>query len=496
MFNQNDFSCVIVDEAHHVPAQTWRDLLDRFPGTRQIFLTATPYRHDRLPIIADRIYQFSLAEAIRAKYVKNIKFVQARCSQVTIDNWELNGNSRTFNENEILEMRSNPRFASAISRSSDVAQVIIERAIEELREKRSNSNIRHSLLICGRRITQIENLVGICNDLNIRAREIHSHMCRQEIDSRLSDLNNGTIDAILHAGMLGEGYDEQTISIIALTRHFRSFPYYYQMVGRSLRIQQNPTSKIDSVAVVVDHIGFNHDDCIRWLRGEIQTAEILPEDDMIEIIEIDGDVNGTGTGQIIRNAPTVIDLVTPGFEESFLVDPSEMPDIIQAKETIQDIPNPALRTELEKVIEEHIKKRSVPSGMEQRPDILRKRIQQRLDKKIKRVSYHILGHMTLESNGKELLPLVDIDSEKSPSQDNYVATNRAINRKIREAIQVPTHLKGRDQWPLQYLQAAEHTYLLIANEVMYEFCQKLNYSEPYPSLEPPDQYEDEEKEEL
>ena len=38
----DNFDLVIVDEAHHYPAETWRTIVDHFPNSRRLFLTATP----------------------------------------------------------------------------------------------------------------------------------------------------------------------------------------------------------------------------------------------------------------------------------------------------------------------------------------------------------------------------------------------------------------------------------------------------------------------
>lgn len=40
------FDLVIIDEAHHAPARTWRAILDHFDGARKVLLTATPRRRD------------------------------------------------------------------------------------------------------------------------------------------------------------------------------------------------------------------------------------------------------------------------------------------------------------------------------------------------------------------------------------------------------------------------------------------------------------------
>ena len=42
----DNFDLVIVDEAHHYPAETWRTIVDHFPNSRRLFLTATPYHRD------------------------------------------------------------------------------------------------------------------------------------------------------------------------------------------------------------------------------------------------------------------------------------------------------------------------------------------------------------------------------------------------------------------------------------------------------------------
>lgn len=41
-FARDSFDLVIVDEAHHIPAQTWMTILDYFQEAKVLFLTATP----------------------------------------------------------------------------------------------------------------------------------------------------------------------------------------------------------------------------------------------------------------------------------------------------------------------------------------------------------------------------------------------------------------------------------------------------------------------
>ena len=54
------FHLVIVDEAHHYPAPTWKDLVDHFPNSNHQFLTATSY-HKGVHILHDNSLCFSLS---------------------------------------------------------------------------------------------------------------------------------------------------------------------------------------------------------------------------------------------------------------------------------------------------------------------------------------------------------------------------------------------------------------------------------------------------
>ena len=44
--SDDNFDLVIVDEAHHYPATTWATIVNYFPNSRRLFLTATPYHRD------------------------------------------------------------------------------------------------------------------------------------------------------------------------------------------------------------------------------------------------------------------------------------------------------------------------------------------------------------------------------------------------------------------------------------------------------------------
>ena len=72
------FDLVIVDEAHHYPAKTWKQLVDHFPKSKKIFLTATP-EHDGKPILQDPpyvCYKLSHDDAVKNGVIRKLEFIE------------------------------------------------------------------------------------------------------------------------------------------------------------------------------------------------------------------------------------------------------------------------------------------------------------------------------------------------------------------------------------------------------------------------------------
>ena len=70
-------SLVIVDEAHHYPAETWKKIVRHFKGCRIIFLTATPYNRGKYILGNKRpCYELSRDHAIKQGIIRDTCFYQ------------------------------------------------------------------------------------------------------------------------------------------------------------------------------------------------------------------------------------------------------------------------------------------------------------------------------------------------------------------------------------------------------------------------------------
>ena len=70
------YDLVIVDEAHHYPAPTWKTLVDHFDQSRRIFITATP-EYKGKPILPHApCFTLPREVAIRSGIIRNIEFYE------------------------------------------------------------------------------------------------------------------------------------------------------------------------------------------------------------------------------------------------------------------------------------------------------------------------------------------------------------------------------------------------------------------------------------
>ena len=69
------YDLVIVDEAHHYPAPTWKLLVDHFHSSRRLFLTATP-NHNGNPILPRRCccYELERSVAVDNGIIRRVDF--------------------------------------------------------------------------------------------------------------------------------------------------------------------------------------------------------------------------------------------------------------------------------------------------------------------------------------------------------------------------------------------------------------------------------------
>lgn len=212
-FKRNEFDVIIVDEAHHSPAKTYRKILDYFTPRCVFGFTATPNRGDRIGlnnVYEDIIYSKDLRFGIDNNFLTNVT-----CKKVDIG-YDLrglksyNGDFRQKQLDEIVNVSmANDAIAEAYFKIAKGQTVIF------------GCSIAHCIEIQKR----IPNSYIISSLTNKKDRDII-----------LKDFADKKFDCLINCMILTEGTDIPCIETIIMARPTKNESLYQQCVGRGLRL--------------------------------------------------------------------------------------------------------------------------------------------------------------------------------------------------------------------------------------------------------------------
>lgn len=194
------FDLVLVDEAHHSPARTWKAVLDHFAGAKRLLFTATPFRQDQREIKGRFIFTYDLREAFRDGIFGEIAYVPVAPE-----------------ENE------NPDTA-------------IARAAERQFEADRAAGFQHRVMVrTDSRKRAIELADIYSRDTALRLSIVTGDKSLRYVKGIVQKLSAGELDGIICVNMLGEGFNFPSLKIAAIHSPHRSLSVTLQFIGRFAR---------------------------------------------------------------------------------------------------------------------------------------------------------------------------------------------------------------------------------------------------------------------
>ncbi|MGC2634201.1 MAG: DEAD/DEAH box helicase family protein [Candidatus Cybelea sp.] len=255
-FPVNFFDLIIVDEAHHGAASSWKLVFSRFLDAKVINLTATPFRSDRQEIDGDLIYRYPFKSASIKGYLKRLKATYVAPTELTFTVKDI---ERTFSLDEVLEMKEEEWFSRGVALSDPCNVSIVDNSLEKLEQLRL-SGTKHQIIAVACSINHGQRIRSLYEERGYNAEVIHSKLDSDKQEEIIRDLKNGSLDCIVQVAMLGEGFDHPKLSVAAIFRPFRTLAPYIQFVGRILRVVvQNDPAHPDNYGHIVTHVGLNLD---------------------------------------------------------------------------------------------------------------------------------------------------------------------------------------------------------------------------------------------
>ena len=130
------FDLILVDEAHHNTAESWRQVKQRFPGARIINFSATPSRADGQLMQGEIIYSFPVLAAIETGYVKRLRAKMLRPTELRyVDRSD--GQERIIGPDDVRALgEADSEFRRGIVMSEETLGSIVDQSIAELRRLR------------------------------------------------------------------------------------------------------------------------------------------------------------------------------------------------------------------------------------------------------------------------------------------------------------------------------------------------------------------------
>jgi superfamily II DNA or RNA helicase len=216
-FPPTAFQYLVIDEAHHAAAPTYKRLLGYFRPNFVLGLTATPERADGqsvLEIFRDCAHRLSLTEAVERGELAPI-----RCFRVetNVDLSRVRFNQVQYNRKDIEE--------SVVVPPRD--RLIVDTYLKHVPRRKAVAfcvNVRH-----GEALAELFRLSGV------PARSVSGRMPRVDRERFMNAFHHGVLRVLCARDILNEGWDCPDVEVLLMARPTLSKVIYLQQIGRGTR---------------------------------------------------------------------------------------------------------------------------------------------------------------------------------------------------------------------------------------------------------------------
>jgi len=231
---------IIIDEAHHAKATTYRKLWDMYPNAKFLGVTATPIRLNGEGF-EDIFNELIVSDSIQ-------KFISGGFL-VPVDHY----------------VGSIPELSKIKLRGGDYEnfplsiQMMKKNILADLVSTYKDKCHGKSTIVFAVNIDHSKQIVASYNRNGISAAHIDATTSTKEREQIISDFKNKKIQVVSNVEIITEGFDFPECEVVQLARPTKSLSLYLQMVGRVLRPSEGKLR-----GLVLDHANL-------WLEHGLST---------------------------------------------------------------------------------------------------------------------------------------------------------------------------------------------------------------------------------
>jgi superfamily II DNA or RNA helicase len=238
------FDLIVVDECHHLPADSHAQAVRAWPQARLLGLTATPYRLDGRGLaewFQGMVVGARVSDLIAGGYL---------CPTRTFAPTAPKGLDQVKTERGEFKMDEAAKVMDGVGPIHEIVETW----------QRLGSG-RCTVAFCCN-ITHATHLAEAFNAVGVTAAAVSGRSPADERAERLAQLADGRIQVLCNCNLLTEGWDLPAVSCVILARPTQSKAFYRQAGGRAMRPSRDKTE-----ALILDH------------ANNVQRFGMLDEDD-------------------------------------------------------------------------------------------------------------------------------------------------------------------------------------------------------------------------
>lgn len=260
---------IIIDEAHHSPAPSYRRLVARYPSARMLGVTATPYR--LRPASFNDIFGTLLLSPPVRRFINDGFLSDYRLFTVS------DGEAAISRVNRLKKLGADGDY-----KVNDLQEIVnAEDEIEKLYDYYKACAFGKRGIVYAVSRDHAERIANLFNTKGICAVSLDCTTPAGERKRTVAAFKSGrAVRVLVNVELFTEGFDCPDIEFVMLARPTRSLGLYLQQVGRALRPFSdggNPASKV----VIIDAAGLynrfgspgRRRDWGAYFRGECPSGE-------------------------------------------------------------------------------------------------------------------------------------------------------------------------------------------------------------------------------
>ena len=216
------FGLVLVDEAHHIGADTFLQAISALDPPMLGGVTATPWRGDGFDIdhlLGPAVVRIGIEDGLRKKFLSEVDY---RLLADDLD-WEV---VRDLSRNRYSIAELNRRLILPI-RDEEAARIIRESFDREG---------RRAGIVFSPTTVHAQHMAAVLRRYDLRAEAVLGELAPRERDRLMTAFRRGDLDVVTSVDLFNEGVDVPDVDIIAFMRVTHSRRIFVQQLGRGLRV--------------------------------------------------------------------------------------------------------------------------------------------------------------------------------------------------------------------------------------------------------------------